>query len=48
MILSLSFMPAMASIFLPKKMDEKEVFLVRAVKWVYEPIVTRAQSNIPS
>ncbi|KAA5539689.1 efflux RND transporter permease subunit [Roseiconus nitratireducens] len=42
LLLSLSFMPAMASIFLPKKMDEKEVFLVRVVKWFYEPIVTRA------
>lgn len=42
MILSLSFMPAMASIFLPKKMSEDEVFVVRIVKWFYEPIVTRA------
>ena len=42
MILSLSFMPAMASIFLPKKMNEEDVFLVRIVKWFYEPIVTRA------
>ncbi|MCM2374107.1 efflux RND transporter permease subunit [Aporhodopirellula aestuarii] len=42
MILSLTFMPAMASIFLPKKMREDEVFLVRIVKWIYEPIVTRA------
>ena len=42
MILSLSFMPAMASLLLPRKMDEKEVFLVRIVKWFYVPIVTRA------
>ncbi|WP_417738549.1 efflux RND transporter permease subunit [Rosistilla oblonga] len=42
MILSLTFMPAMASIFLPKKMKEEDVFLVRIVKWFYEPIVTRA------
>ena len=42
MILSLSFMPAMASIFLPRKMDEKEVFLIRVVKWIYEPLVTMA------
>ncbi|TWU51397.1 efflux RND transporter permease subunit [Rubripirellula reticaptiva] len=42
MILSLSFMPAMASIFLPKKMSEEENFLIRLVKWIYEPIVTRA------
>lgn len=42
LILSLSFMPAMASIFLPKKMKEEEVFLVRLVKFVYQPLVTRA------
>lgn len=42
MILSQSFMPAMASIFLPKKSSEDEVFVVRIVKWFYEPIVTRA------
>ncbi|MCC9645212.1 CusA/CzcA family heavy metal efflux RND transporter [Rhodopirellula sp. JC740] len=42
MILSLSFMPAMASIFLPKKMKEEEPLLVRLVKVFYEPLVTRA------
>ncbi len=42
LILSLSFMPAMASIFLPKKMTEEDVFLVRVVKFFYEPVVTRA------
>lgn len=42
LILSLSFMPAMASIFLPKKMQEKDVFLIRLVKFFYRPLVTRA------
>lgn len=42
MILSLTFMPAMASIFLPKKMSEDDVFIVRIVKWFYRPVVTRA------
>lgn len=42
MILSLSFMPAMASIFLPKKMKEEDVFLVRLVKLFYVPLVSRA------
>ena len=42
MILSLSFMPAMASIFLPRKMKEEDVFLVRLVKFFYEPLVSRA------
>jgi len=42
LILSLTFMPAMASLFLPKKMDEQDVFFVRIVKWFYVPIVSRA------
>ncbi|TWT60487.1 efflux RND transporter permease subunit [Rubinisphaera italica] len=42
LILSLTFMPAMASIFLPKKMKEDEIFLVRIVKFFYEPLVSRA------
>ncbi len=42
MILSLTFMPAMASIFLPRKMKEEDVFLVRLVKFFYEPLVSRA------
>lgn len=42
MILSLTFMPAMASIFLPRKMSEDEVLLVRIVKWFYRPIVSRS------
>ncbi len=42
LILSLTFMPVMASIFLPKKMKEDEIFLVRLVKFIYEPIVIRA------
>ena len=42
LILSLSFMPALASIFLPRKMSEEDVFLVRAVKWIYSPFVTQA------
>jgi heavy metal efflux system protein len=42
MILSLSFMPAMASLFLPRKMKEKDVIVVRLVKWFYEPVVSKA------
>ena len=41
LILSLTFMPAMAFYFLPKKMDERDVFLVRVAKWFYVPIVTQ-------
>lgn len=45
LILSLTFMPAMASIALPKTMEDKDIFLVRWIKFVYEPIVTRAIKN---
>ncbi len=42
MILSLTFMPAMASIFLPRKMEEDDVLLVRIVKFFYDPLVKGA------
>lgn len=42
LILSLSFMPAVASLVLPRKMDEKDVFLVRVFKWFYRPLVSQA------
>ncbi|MEZ6121941.1 MAG: CusA/CzcA family heavy metal efflux RND transporter [Planctomycetaceae bacterium] len=42
MVLSMTLMPALASLALPKKMHEKDVFLVRWLKIIYEPIVTRA------
>jgi cobalt-zinc-cadmium resistance protein CzcA len=39
MILSLTLMPVLASIVLPKRMSEREPFLVRLAKWVYAPIL---------
>jgi cobalt-zinc-cadmium resistance protein CzcA len=42
LILSMTFMPALASIALPKQIDEKEVWLVRLIKRIYEPLVTRS------
>lgn len=42
LILSMTFMPAMASLALPKKMSDKDVFLIRWIKYFYTPIVTRA------
>lgn len=42
MILSMTLMPALASWVLPRKMNEKDVFLVRWLKVIYEPLVTRA------
>ena len=42
LVLSMTLMPALAAIALPKKMDEKEVFLIRWIKAVYRPLVSRA------
>lgn len=42
LVLSMTFMPAMASLTLPKKMSDKDVFLIRGIKFIYTPIVTRA------
>jgi cobalt-zinc-cadmium resistance protein CzcA len=42
LVLSLTLMPVLASLGLPKKLEEKEVFLVRMIKWIYHPLVARA------
>ncbi|MEZ6061769.1 MAG: CusA/CzcA family heavy metal efflux RND transporter [Planctomycetaceae bacterium] len=42
LILSMTLMPAMASLALPRKMSDKDVFLVRWIKWFYAPVVSRA------
>ncbi len=42
LILSMTFMPAMASLALPKTMKDKDVFLVRWIKYFYQPVVYRA------
>jgi cobalt-zinc-cadmium resistance protein CzcA len=42
LILSLTFMPALASLALPKKLDEKEFVLTRALRVVYRPIANFA------
>ncbi len=41
LVLSLTLMPVLASIFLPRNMNEKEVWLIRMVKWIYKPMVER-------
>ncbi len=45
MILSMTLMPALASLLLPKKVSEKEPFLIRAVKWVYVPVLRRTMRH---
>lgn len=42
LVLSMTLMPALAAIALPKKMSEKDVFLIRWIKWFYRPVVSRA------
>jgi cobalt-zinc-cadmium resistance protein CzcA len=37
LVLAMTFIPAVASLLLPKRMSEKESFLVRGVRFVYEP-----------
>lgn len=39
MVLSLTLMPALAYVGLPRNMKEKEVWLLRLVKWIYRPIL---------
>ena len=42
LVLSLTLMPVLAAMALPKNMDEKDVFLIRWIKWIYRPLVARA------
>lgn len=42
LILSLTLMPVLAYIGLPKRMEEKDVWLIRIIKFFYRPIVNLA------
>lgn len=42
LILSLTLMPVLAYLGLPRKLEEKEVWCVRLIKWMYQPFVVRA------
>ncbi|MCA9049241.1 MAG: efflux RND transporter permease subunit [Planctomycetaceae bacterium] len=42
MVLSMTLMPALASLCLPKKMQEKDILPIRWLKRLYEPLVTLA------
>ena len=42
LVLSMTFMPAIASLALPKKMEDKDIWVVRMIKMLYRPIVTPA------
>ncbi|QDT66639.1 efflux RND transporter permease subunit [Calycomorphotria hydatis] len=39
MVLSLTLMPVLASLFLPKNLQEKEPLLIRFLKWLYAPVL---------
>ncbi|HBN78774.1 MAG TPA: CusA/CzcA family heavy metal efflux RND transporter [Planctomycetaceae bacterium] len=39
MVLSLTLMPVLASLFLPRKIQEKEPLLIRFLKWLYAPVL---------
>ncbi|MSR57830.1 MAG: efflux RND transporter permease subunit [Planctomycetaceae bacterium] len=41
LILSLTLMPVLATMGLPKTMSEKDVFLIRWIKWFYVPLLER-------
>lgn len=45
LILSMTLMPALASIALPKNLSDKDVWFVRLVKFIYKPIVSVAVSR---
>ncbi len=38
MILSMTLMPVLASLLLPRRLDEREPWLMRLVKWLYRPL----------
>ena len=39
MVMSLTLMPVLASYFLPKRLEEREPFLIRLIKRLYEPVL---------
>lgn len=45
LVLSLTVMPVLASLFLPRKLEEREPLLVRAMLWLYRPVLRFAMSQ---
>ncbi len=45
MVLSLTLMPALASLLLPRRMGETDPWLVRAARWLYRPVLRAALAN---
>lgn len=42
LIVSLTLTPVLASFFLPRTIEEKDVFLVRMAQWIYRPVLALA------
>ncbi len=45
LVLSLTLMPALASLALPKKMDDREIWLIRVLHRIYHPLVHRVVAH---
>ena len=45
LVLSLTLMPALASLALPKKMEDKEIWLIRVLHRIYHPMVHRVVAH---
>jgi cobalt-zinc-cadmium resistance protein CzcA len=45
MVLSMTLMPVLASLLLPRRMSEREPLLMRLVKWLYAPLLRFTMSN---
>ncbi len=45
LILSMTLMPVLATLALPKKIADHDIWPVRVIKWFYRPIVMRAISH---
>ncbi len=45
LVISLTLMPVLAYTSLPRKMEEKDVWLIRLAKWLYRPLVEWALNN---
>ncbi|HEX7379117.1 MAG TPA: CusA/CzcA family heavy metal efflux RND transporter [Pirellulales bacterium] len=48
LILSLTFMPVLCSLALPKRIEERDVALVRLAKWLYAPLLRLALAFRPA
>ncbi len=42
LVIALTLMPALATLVLPRHINEQEVWLIRAIKWLYRPLVIQA------